>query len=135
MFKVAKAPAEKGNAETAAQSEQEQAAFNVPPPAIQPNVPVQFEDIEDIAKINNPSLMSAYLTGKLVDVNMAGKEQIMQISDDILEAVKSLGKLLFLIRMGSITTVNEADAQMALNKMTDVAKSVGTAPIMPANSR
>lgn len=135
MFKVAKESAGKGGAEDAAQAAQEQAMFNATqPPPIQPNVPVQFEDIEDIAKINNPSLMSAYLTGKLVDVNMAGREQMMQISDDILEATKSLGKLLFLIRMGSVTTVNEADAQMALNKMTDVAKSVGTAPILPTYS-
>lgn len=90
---------------------------------------MNFDDIEDIAKVNDPSLMSAYLSGKLVDVNIAGKEQLMQIADDLMEAIKSLGKLLFLIRMGSISNVSEEDAQMALNKMSDVAKAIGTAPI------
>jgi hypothetical protein len=126
FFKVAKSEPEKGNkSDTTAEGVQPA----VQPLPIQPNVPVNFDDIEDIAKVNDPSLMSAYLSGKLVDVNIAGKEQLMQIADDLMEAIKSLGKLLFLIRMGSISNVSEEDAQMALNKMSDVAKAIGTAPI------
>ena len=89
--------------------------------------PVDFEGINDIAKVNDPKLMDSYLTGKLIDVNTAGKEQIMQISDDLFEAVQSLSKLLFIIRMGRIDYLNEQDVQMAMNKMSDVIRSIGVA--------
>ena len=89
--------------------------------------PVSFDDADSIAKMNDPNLMDNYLSGKLVDVNTAGREQIMQISDDIIESLKSISKLLYLIRRGSVDYVREEDAQVALNKMSDVARSIGIA--------
>lgn len=90
-------------------------------------MPIQSEDLEDIAKINDPTLMDAYLSGKLTDVNTAGREQMMQASDAIVNGIKAVGKVLFLIRLGKVDYIKEEDAQMALNKMSDVARSIGVA--------
>jgi hypothetical protein len=90
-------------------------------------MPVQSEDLEDIAKINDPTLMDAYLSGKLTDVNTAGREQMMQASDAIVNGIKAVGKVLFLVRLGKVDYVKEEDAQMALNKLSDVARSIGVA--------
>ena len=89
--------------------------------------PVSQQDLNDIASMNDPSLMDAYITGKLTDVNTAGREQIMQASDAIINAIKAVGKILFLTRLGKIEYVKEDDAQLALNKLSDVAKSIGVA--------
>lgn len=89
--------------------------------------PVSQEDLDDVASMNDPSLMDAYITGKLTDVNTAGREQIMQASDAIIGAIKAVGRILFLTRLGKIEYVKEDDAQLALNKLSDVAKSIGIA--------
>ena len=89
--------------------------------------PVSQEDLNDVAAMNDPSLMDAYITGKLTDVNTAGREQIMQASDAIIGAIKAVGRILFLTRLGKIEYVKEDDAQLALNKLSDVAKSIGIA--------
>lgn len=102
-------------------------------PGIQQNVnrqnmlPVTQQDLTDISAVNSPSLMDAYITGRLTDVNTAGREEIMQASDTIINAIKAVGKILFLVRVGKIDYVKEADAQLALNKLSDVAKSLGIA--------
>ena len=88
---------------------------------------IKADDLSDIAKINDPTLMDAFLSGKLTDVNTAGREEIMKASDAILGGIKAVGRMLFLIRLGKITTVKEDDAQMALNKMADVARGLGIA--------
>jgi hypothetical protein len=69
--------------------------------------------------------MDTYLSANLTDVNVAGREEVMQISDDVVEAVKSLSKLLFRIRLGQIDYVKEGDVQTALNKMSEVASALG----------
>ena len=69
--------------------------------------------------------MDSYLSGQLADVNTAGRDQIMQIADDLFESTKSLGKLLYLIRLGKIDYVKEADAMLAFNKLSDVTKNLG----------
>lgn len=97
-------------------------------PQMPPIQPVTSQDLEDVAKVNDPNLMDAYLTGKLTDVNTAGREAMLQASDNILNALKSLGKLLYLIRMGKIDYVKEEDAQLAMNKLSDVARSIGISP-------
>lgn len=115
--------------QAAAEQEMEQqqlAATQQQATAVQ-QMPVQAEDLEDIAKINDPTLMDAYLSGKLTDVNTAGREQMMQASDAIVNGIKAVGKVLFLIRLGKVDYIKEEDAQMALNKLSDVARSIGVA--------
>jgi hypothetical protein len=89
--------------------------------------PVDFEDVQVVAKMNSPETMDSYLSGTLAGVNTAGKEQLMTISDDVTEAIKGIGKLLYKIRLGQVDTVKEEDAQMALNKLGDVSRGIGLA--------
>ena len=86
---------------------------------------VNFDDMQDVAKMSDPTLMDAYLSGKLADVNVLGREEMMRVSDNLLNAIKSVAKLLFLIRQGKVDYINETDTAMALSKMGDVIKSVG----------
>lgn len=95
------------------------------PSAMNPAMSPDFDSLQDIAKVNDPQLMDTYLSANLTDVNVAGREEIMQISDDVVEAVKSLGKLLFRIRLGQIDYVKEGDVQTAFNKMSEVANALG----------
>lgn len=90
-----------------------------------PQEPVNTRDLENISALNDPGMMDAYLSGQLANVNTAGRDQIMQISDDLFESIKSLGKLLYLIRLGKIDYVKESDAMLAFNKLSDVSKNLG----------
>ena len=38
-----------------------------------------------------------------------------------------VGRVLFLVRLGKVDYVKEEDAQMALNKLSEVARSIGVA--------
>ena len=87
--------------------------------------PINTEDLQDIAKMNDPAMMDSYLSGTLADANVAGQEELMMVSDDLNESMKSLSKLLFKVRLGQIDYVNENDVRIALNKMGDVAKTIG----------
>lgn len=109
------------------QDSQEDAAEQQSEMVMSQTQPVKQQDLDDIASLNNPSLMDAYITGKLTNVNTAGREQIMQASDAIVGAIKAVGKILFLVRQGKLDYVNENDAQLALNKLADVAKDLGVA--------
>lgn len=95
--------------------------------------PVSFDDMQDVAKLNDPTMMDAYLSGKLTDVNVMGREQMMHISDNLVNAIKSVAKLLYLIRQGKIDYINEEDTSMALSKMGDVIKSVGVSTTQVTN--
>lgn len=99
----------------------------LPNPGVMQNQinPINTEDLQDIAKLNDPAMMDSYLSGTLADANVAGQEELMMVSDDLNEAMKSLSKLLFKVRLGQIDYVNENDVRIALNKMGDVAKTIG----------
>ena len=125
LFKVAKADKKEAR-KAAPQKQQDQNSVGAPQQA---PAPVTQEELDDVASINDPSLMDAYITGKLTDINTAGREQIMQASDSVMRAIKTLGKILFLVRVGKIDYVKEDDAQLALNKLSDVAKSLGVASV------
>jgi hypothetical protein len=86
---------------------------------------VSFDDMQDVAKMSDPTLMDAYLSGKLADINVMGREDMMRVSDNLLNAIKSVSKLLFLIRQGKVDYINETDTAMALSKMGDIIRSIG----------
>ena len=87
--------------------------------------PVNSEDLANVSKLNSPELMDNYLTSAMAANDMTGQETMMQASDAIVSALSQLSKLLFLIRQGNISYVSESDAQVAMNKLNDVAQSLG----------
>lgn len=126
LFKLA-ATDKKDTGKSKAEKKQPTQQTQQAAPAVQQMQPVSQQDLDDIASVNDTSLMDAYITGRLTDINTAGREQLMQASDSIVNATKALGRVLFLIRLGKLDYVKEEDAQLALNKLSDVAKNLGVA--------
>ena len=125
------------NPKNSGQGQQADQGMAPPPPPVDPFQVKQqmaaqpsnlnFEDIQDIAKVNDPEVMDSYLSGTLTGANPAGREELMKVSDDTIMAIKSLSKLLFKVRLGQIDYVKESDLQTAINKMNDVCSAIGIA--------
>lgn len=95
-------------------------------------MPITSRDLENVVQLNDPKVMDAYLLGNLATSNLTGQETLMQASDSILKALSHLSQLLFLVRQGSLKYLNESDIQVAMNKLTDVAHTLGIATIPTA---
>ena len=95
------------------------------PPMMPKHIP-NAEDIDAVAQMNNPNMLDTYLSSMVAGANASGREQIMEINNDLQEALRGISKLLYLSRLGNVPYIKEDDARIAMGKLTDIAGAMGT---------
>lgn len=87
--------------------------------------PVTTKDLETAVQLNSPKIMDAYVMAGLSHGDLNAREGMMRTNESILKALEQLSKLLFLVRQGGIDYVSESDLQAAMQKLTDIADTLG----------
>ena len=99
-------------------------------PPIEPNVPIDFASLPDMAKLKDSNIMESYmagvLSGKQTNISI---QEIQEVAADINELVKSLSKLLFKVRIGENSDLEEVDITLAIRKLSDISKSLGSSMV------
>lgn len=87
--------------------------------------PVSTKDLETVTQLNNPKVMDAYIMAGLSHGDLNAQENMLRTNDVLISALEQLSKLLFLARQDVTQYVSESDIQAAIQKLTDVAESLG----------
>ena len=99
------------------------------PSPVVANSPINPRDLENVVNLNDAQIMDAYMMSNLVSSDATSQETLNKTSESIVDALSRLSQLLFLVRQGSLSYLSEADVQVAMNKLTDVAQSLGINPM------